>query len=188
MKPVIFDAREGIKAAVAKMLKATWQRCRVHFLRNCLAHAGKGQRQMVMALINTVFAQDTHEAVVTQWRIAADQLPEKFPKPAPLMDGAECEVLAFMTFPKSHRVQAIIRVLLQIQRSSDSGSPRVCLSIILSKNSSSSGSETEMDFRPALGRRIRPGISASPVRISRIPLRIALRDRPLARCHSDTPP
>jgi putative transposase len=105
VKLVISDAHEGIKAAVAKVLKATWQRCRVHFLRNCLAHAGKGQRQMVMALINTVFAQDTHEAAVTQWRIVADQLREKFPKLATLMDGAESEVLAFMTFPKAHRVQ-----------------------------------------------------------------------------------
>ena len=105
VKLVISDAHEGIKAAVAKVMKATWQRCRVHFLRNCLAHAGKGQRQMVMALINTVFAQDTHEAAVTQWRIVADQLREKFPKLATLMDGAESEVLAFMTFPKSHRVQ-----------------------------------------------------------------------------------
>ena len=105
VKLVISDAHEGIKAAVAKVMKATWQRCRVHFLRNCLAHAGKGQRQMVMALINTVFAQDTHEAAVRQLRIVADQLREKFPKLATLMDGAESEVLAFMTFPKSHRVQ-----------------------------------------------------------------------------------
>jgi putative transposase len=105
VKLVISDAHEGIKAAVAKVMKATWQRCRVHFLRNCLAHAGKGQRQMVMALINTVFAQDTHEAAVAQWRIVADQLREKFPKLATLMDGAESEVLAFMTFPKAHRVQ-----------------------------------------------------------------------------------
>src|SRR5579885_3187454 len=57
VKLVISDSHEGIKAAVAKVLTCTWQRCRVHFLRNCLAHAGKGQRQMVMALINTVFAR-----------------------------------------------------------------------------------------------------------------------------------
>jgi len=57
VKLVISDAHEGLKAAVAKVLTATWQRCRVHFIRNALAHAGKGQRQMVLALINTVFAQ-----------------------------------------------------------------------------------------------------------------------------------
>src|SRR5690348_7610257 len=92
VKLVISDAHLGIKAAVAKVLKSTWQRCRVHFLRTALAHAGKGQRQMVLALINTVFAQDTHEAAVEQWRVVADQLRAKFPKLAALMDDAESDV------------------------------------------------------------------------------------------------
>lgn len=105
VKLVISDAHVGIKAAVAKVFKASWQRCRVHFLRNALAHAGKGQRQMVLALINTIFAQDTPEAASTQWRAVADQLRAKFPKLSELMDGAEDEVLAFMRFPKAHRVQ-----------------------------------------------------------------------------------
>src|SRR5512138_1456577 len=105
VKLVISDSHEGLKAAAAKVLKATWQRCRVHFLRNALAHAGKGQRQMVLALINTVFAQDSQEAAVQQWRAVADQLRAKFPKLAALMDGAESDVLAFMSFPKSHRTQ-----------------------------------------------------------------------------------
>src|SRR5579863_23333 len=105
VKLVISDAHVGIKAAVAKVLKSTWQRCRVHFLRNALAHPGKGQRQMVLALINTVFAQDTHEAALEQWRVVADQLRAKFPKLAALMDDAESDVLAFMSFPKAHRVQ-----------------------------------------------------------------------------------
>ncbi len=105
VKLVISDAHEGLKAAAAKVLKATWQRCRVHFLRNALAHAGKGQRQVVLALINTVFAQETQDAAITQWRAVADQLRAKFPRLAALMDDAESDVLAFMSFPKSHRVQ-----------------------------------------------------------------------------------
>lgn len=105
VKLVISDAHLGLKAAVAKVLKSTWQRCRVHFLRNALAHAGKGQRQMVLAMINTAFAQDTAEAAKAQWRVVADQLREKFPKLAALMDEAETDVLAFMSFPKVHRVQ-----------------------------------------------------------------------------------
>ena len=105
VKLVISDAHEGLKAAAAKVLKATWQRCRVHFLRNALAHAGKGQRQVVLAMINTVFAQETQEAAIAQWRAVADQLRPKFPKLATLMDEAEADVLAFMSFPKSHRAQ-----------------------------------------------------------------------------------
>src|SRR5580692_8206818 len=62
VKLVISDAHLGLKAAVAKVFTATWQRCRVHFMRNALAYANKGQRQMVLALINTVFAQETPEA------------------------------------------------------------------------------------------------------------------------------
>ena len=51
VKLVISDAHEGLKAASAKVLGATWQRCRVHFMRNALAHAHKGQREMIAAMI-----------------------------------------------------------------------------------------------------------------------------------------
>ena len=105
VKLVISDAHEGLKAAAAKVLSATWQRCRVHFLRNALAHAGKGQRQMVLAAINTAFAQESAETASAQWRAVADQLRAKFPKLAELMDEAEADVLAFMSFPKAHRIQ-----------------------------------------------------------------------------------
>ena len=105
VKLVISDAHIGLKAAIAKVFKATWQRCRVHFMRNALAYAGKGQRQMVLALINTVFAQESAEAASAQWRIVADQLREKFPKLSAMLDDAESEVLAYMQFPKAHRVQ-----------------------------------------------------------------------------------
>ena len=73
-KLVISDAHLGLKAAIAKVFTATWQRCRVHFVRNALAYAGKGQRQVVLALINTVFAQDTAAAAREQWNVVADQL------------------------------------------------------------------------------------------------------------------
>jgi len=105
VKLVISDAHEGLKAAVAKVLKASWQRGRVHFLRNALAYANKGQRQMVFALINTIFAQETADAAHGQWRVVTDQLREKLPKLAAMMDGAEHEVLTFMDFPKEHRVK-----------------------------------------------------------------------------------
>lgn len=105
MKLVISDAHEGLKAAVAKVLNATWQRCRVHFMRNALAHVGKGQRTMVAALLRTVFAQDSEDEARRQWRVVADQLRERFPKIARLMDGCEDEVLAHMGFPKAHRQQ-----------------------------------------------------------------------------------
>lgn len=105
VKLVISDAHEGLKAAASKVLKTSWQRCRVHFIRNALAHAGKGQRQAVLAMINTIFVQETAEAASVQWRSVADQLRPKFPRLAAMMDDAEHEVLTFMTFPKAHRTQ-----------------------------------------------------------------------------------
>jgi transposase-like protein len=102
---VISDAHEGLKAAVAKVLNATWQRCRVHFMRNALAHAPKGQREMVAAAIRTAFVQQDHAAAVTQWRQVAESLRHRFEKLARLMDQAEADVLAFMTFPKDHRTK-----------------------------------------------------------------------------------
>ena len=105
VKLVISDAHEGIKAAVAKVLTATWQRCRVHFMRNALAHAGRSGRRVVSAFIATAFAQDDAEAARQQWRRVADQLRPKVPKLATLMDDSEADVLAYMTFPPAHRTK-----------------------------------------------------------------------------------
>ena len=105
VKLVVSDAHEGIKAAVTKVLHASWQRCRVHFMRNALAHAGKTQRRVVSAFIGTAFVQDDAGAARTQWRQVADQLRIKVPKLAGFMDDAETDVLAFMGFPKDHRAK-----------------------------------------------------------------------------------
>ena len=105
MKLVVSDAHEGLKAAVSRVLQSTWQRCRVHFMRNALAHAGKSGRRVVSAFIATAFAQDDAEAAKTQWRKVADQLRPKLPKLAALMDETEADVLAYMSFPPAHRTK-----------------------------------------------------------------------------------
>ena len=89
VKLVISDAHEGLKAAVAKVLGASWQRCRVHFMRNALAHANKNGRRVVSAFIATAFAQGSADAAGKQWRNVADQLRAKLPKLAALLDEAE---------------------------------------------------------------------------------------------------
>jgi putative transposase len=105
VKLVISDAHEGIKAAVSKILTASWQRCRVHFMRNVLAHAGRSGRRVVSAFIATAFAQNDATAAKQQWRRVADQLRPKVPKLAALMDEAEPDVLAYMSFPAQHRAK-----------------------------------------------------------------------------------
>jgi transposase-like protein len=105
VKLVISDSHEGIKASVSKVFSATWQRCRVQFMRNALAHAGKSGRRVVSAFIATAFAQETPEAAKAQWRSVADQLRSSVPKLSALMDSAEEDVLAYMTFPAQHRTK-----------------------------------------------------------------------------------
>ncbi len=105
VKLVVSDAHEGLKAAITKVLGATWQRCRVHFMRNALAYAGKSQRRIVSAWIGTAFAQDDAGAASKQWRDVADQARPRLPKLATLMDEAEADVLAYMGFPAQHRAK-----------------------------------------------------------------------------------
>ena len=105
VKLVISDAHEGLKAAANRVLGATAQRCRMHFLRNALAHAGKSQRRVVSAWVGTAFAQNDAEAARHQWGAVADQLRPRVGKLAELMDGAEDDVLAYMDFPAAHRTK-----------------------------------------------------------------------------------
>ena len=106
VKLVISDAHEGLKAAIAKVLHATWQRCRVHTMRNLLAHAGRQGRGVAAAFIATAFAQDTTQTRPrrngARWPISS--VP-KLPKLAAAMDEAEADVLAYMDFPPPHRTK-----------------------------------------------------------------------------------
>ena len=124
VKLVISDAHEGLKAAIRQVFSASWQRCRVHFMRNALAHAPKGQHSMVSAAIRTAFAQETPAAASAAWRHVADQLRTRFPKLATLMDEAETEVLAYKAFPaahwaKIHSTNPIERLNKEVKRRAD---------------------------------------------------------------------
>jgi len=105
VKLVISDAHEGLKAAITRVLNATWQRCRVHFMRNVLAHAGRNGHRLVAAFIGTIFAQDTKASAKSQWRHVVDKLRVGHHKLAAFMDQAEEDVLAFMDFPPTHRTK-----------------------------------------------------------------------------------
>jgi len=105
VKLVISDCHEGIKAAVSKVLTAFWQRCRVHFKRNVLGQTGRSGRRVVLAFIATAFAEEDARQGSAQWRRVADQLRPKVPKLAALMDDAEPDVLAYMSFPTQHRAK-----------------------------------------------------------------------------------
>jgi transposase-like protein len=105
VKLVISDAHEGLQAAITRVLAATWQRCRVHTMRNLLAHASKQGRGVAAAFVATAFVQENAAAAKAQWRLVADQLRPKLPKLAAFMDAAEADVLAYMDFPAAHRTK-----------------------------------------------------------------------------------
>jgi transposase-like protein len=100
---VISDAHTGLKAAVgAVMLGASWQRCRVHFLRNVLAQVPRGNAEMVAAAIRTVFAQPDTDHVHEQFETIAMMLGRQLPKVEQMMRDAADDLLAFTAFPQSH--------------------------------------------------------------------------------------
>lgn len=102
VKLVVADDHKGLRAAAAKVFSATHQRCRVHWMRNALAHVAPKQRPAVVAMLKTIFAQDSAKAAREQWASVADTLRERYPKLAGLMDEAREDVLAYMAFPREH--------------------------------------------------------------------------------------
>jgi putative transposase len=100
---VTSDAHAGLKRALTTVMQgASWQRCRVHFVRNALALVPKGAQQLVAATIRTVFAQPDATSAREQWRRVADGFRDRFPRLADLMDDAEVDVLAYLAFPPAH--------------------------------------------------------------------------------------
>jgi len=102
---VIADDHKGLRAAARRVFNATLQRCRVHWLRNALAHAPAKQRAAIVAMLKTIFAQDTKAEAVAQWNTVADALREKQPKLSAMMDASREDVLAYMDFPREHWTQ-----------------------------------------------------------------------------------
>ena len=103
---VISDAHEGLKQAISSVLTgATWQRCRVHFMRNVLASVPKGAREAIAAVVRTIFAQPDHATAMAQLRKIAEGLRGRFPQAAALLDEAAEDVLAYRHFPIEHQRQ-----------------------------------------------------------------------------------
>jgi putative transposase len=105
VKLVVSDAHEGLKAAIRRVMGATWQRCRVHWIRNALAYVPKGQQTMVAAALRQAFLQPDQAAARQTWRHVADQFRPRWPKLAAFLDASEHDVLAYMGFPAQHRAK-----------------------------------------------------------------------------------
>ena len=124
IKLVIADDHKGLRAAARRVFNAGLQRCRVHWMRNALAHAPAKQRAAVAAMLKTIFAQETKAEAAAQWNVVADALREKQPKLGAMMDASREDVLAYMDFPKDHWPQIsstnpLERLNKEIKRRSD---------------------------------------------------------------------
>ncbi len=104
-KLVISDAHEGLKAAIRRVMGSTWQRCRVHWMRNAQAYVPKGQQNMVAAALRQAFIHPDRPTASQALRHVADQLRSKWAKLAAFIDDSEADVLAHMDFPPQHRAK-----------------------------------------------------------------------------------
>lgn len=124
---------------------------RVRFMRNALTHAGKTGRRVVSAFIATPFAQDEAEQVRAQWRRVIDQFRPKIPKLAALMDEAEPDMLAYMTFPAQHPGQTPLTIRSNVSTARSSAAPRSLASSPMnppSPGSSAPSSSSRAMYRP----------------------------------------
>ena len=124
VKLVVSDAHEGLKAAIRRVMGASWQRCRVHWMRNALSYVPKGQQSMVAAALRQTFIQPDHASASQTLRHVADQLRAKWPKLATFIDDSEADVLAHMDFPVQHRsktssTNGLERVNKEVKRRAD---------------------------------------------------------------------
>lgn len=122
---VMSDAHSGLKKAIGTVFQgASWQRCRVHFMRNVLAVVPKGSQDMVASIIRTIFAQPDAEHVHTQLDEVTRMLGRSHPKVAAMLDDARDDLLAFTGFPQRHWRQIwstnpLERVNKEIKRRTD---------------------------------------------------------------------
>jgi putative transposase len=103
---IVSDAHEGLKQAIATVLSgATWQRCRVHFMRNLLATVPQSAREAIAAIVRTIFAQPDHASALAQLKKVADGLRSRFAKAAALLEDAAEDILAYRHVPVEHQRQ-----------------------------------------------------------------------------------
>lgn len=125
VKLVMSDAHSGLKKAIGTVFQgASWQRCRVHFMRNVLSAVPKGSQEMVASIIRTIFAQPDRDHIHSQFREVTAMLKRSHPKVAVMLDEARHDLLAFASFPQRHWRQIwstnpLERVNKEIKRRTD---------------------------------------------------------------------
>lgn len=100
---VISDAHTGLQEAIPKVLAGSaWQRCRVHFTRNILAHIPQRDKAMVAAAIRTIFAQPNGETAHQQTAEVVKVMEPRWPQAATVLATGAQDALTYMSFPMEH--------------------------------------------------------------------------------------
>jgi putative transposase len=119
---VISDAHEGLRSALAQVFAgASWQGCKVHFLRNVASAVPKLHAPAVLAVVKSIFLQPTRETSKDAVEHALSVLEPHFPAVAAKLRAAEADVLAYLDFPLDHwrsisSTNAIERVNAELDR------------------------------------------------------------------------
>jgi len=121
---VVSDAHPGLKAAIAQVLGAPWQRCTVHFQRDMKGHVGAAQQPLVTGAIRGIFTATSGAEARQRLGDVVEQLARSAPKVARLLEDAEPDLLAFFAFPAEHwsklrSTNPLERVNKEIGRRSD---------------------------------------------------------------------
>jgi transposase-like protein len=99
----ISDAHEGLRKALSQVFTgASWQRCRVHFMRNLLARIPHQDKKAVADAVRLIFDQPSRQSAEDQLRLLVEKMNPIYPKAAALLLEAEADILAYKTFPKEH--------------------------------------------------------------------------------------
>lgn len=118
---VVSDAHAGLKAAVRKVLKAEWQRCKVHFYRNVLVHVPKRSQGEVSEAMKAVFVQRDEASAKAKAGEVAGQFQKRFPKAMEIFEAGIDDVLSYLHYPQPHRTRVsstnpLERLNLEIRR------------------------------------------------------------------------
>lgn len=105
MQRVISDAHGGLKGAARKVLKAEWQRCRVHFYRNVRAHVPKRSQAEVSEAMKAVFVQRDEKSAQAKAANLVRQFQNRFGKAMEIFEAGVDDVLSYLHYPAGHRTR-----------------------------------------------------------------------------------
>ena len=100
---VITDAHKGlVKAVDTVFVGATWQRCKVHFTRNVVAHAPEASKKKLAGALQSIFNQPDYEAALAAYAALREQFVATCGKAMQILENGLNDALAFMAFPREH--------------------------------------------------------------------------------------